>query len=235
MSFRDPTFNGQYDIPTFTEFLDLARNHSSVGIYPEIKDPELLNSLDILNGTRFEDIVLDLLKAFDYNDAEDLCYIQSFSEETIVYLSSRTLLPLVMLVENDVPDTKLDEWHALKVAGIGPSIQVLSKFYTPANGNKNWIRETTNFTERCHSRGFVVHPWTLRNEDRYLAWDFQQDVHKAFDHFLALNVDGLFTDFPKSLVDHLDDLYKTDGTTSKASTIEINTLFFIFVLVLALV
>ena len=49
-----------------------------------------------------------------------------------------------------------------------------------------------------------VHVYTLRNEDRYLAWDFAQDVRNAYDFYLSLRVDGIFTDFPHSLVSHLD-------------------------------
>lgn len=63
-----------------------------------------------------------------------------------------------------------------------------------------------------------VHVWTLRNEDRYLAWDFEQDVHRAYEFFLSQQVDGLFTDFPRSLALHLDTMYRNDaGRRSSAS------------------
>ena len=52
-----------------------------------------------------------------------------------------------------------------------------------------------------------VHLWTLRNEDRFLAWDWQQDVLLAYDHFLALGADGFFTDFSLTLARYLDVLY----------------------------
>jgi len=57
-----------------------------------------------------------------------------------------------------------------------------------------------------------VNTWTLRNEDRYLAWDFQQDVHNAFDFYLSMKVDGIFTDFPQSLARHLDLVYRASGS-----------------------
>ena len=50
--------------------------------------------------------------------------------------------------------------------------------------------------------------WTLRNEDRYLAWDFGQDVRNAFEFYLNQRVDGIITDFPQSLARHLDDAFK---------------------------
>jgi len=52
-----------------------------------------------------------------------------------------------------------------------------------------------------------VHVWTLQNEDRFLAWDFEQDVYNAFSFYLRQKVDGMFTDFPASLAGHLDTLY----------------------------
>ena len=46
--------------------------------------------------------------------------------------------------------------------------------------------------------------WTLNNEDRYLAWDFEQDVYNAFSFYLNQHVDAVFTDFPQSLVRYLE-------------------------------
>ena len=63
-----------------------------------------------------------------------------------------------------------------------------------------------------------VHVWTLRNEDRYLAWDFEQDVHNAYDLYLSLNVDGMFTDFPQSLARHLDLVYSNIKAESNGGT-----------------
>jgi len=72
-----------------------------------------------------------------------------------------------------------------------------------------------------------VHVFTLRNEDRYLAWDFGQDVHNAFDFYLSQQVDGMFTDFPKSLASHLDLLYKN----TSAAECTTNTFYSTFVLI----
>ena len=60
-----------------------------------------------------------------------------------------------------------------------------------------------------------MHIWTLRNEDRYLAWDFEQDVYNAFYFYLSQHVDGVFTDFPQSLVRYLNVVYSA-GSTTKA-------------------
>jgi len=204
-SYRDQTFNGMYDIPTFEEFLLLAAFKPEIGIYPELKDPVFLNTF--LNGTRFEDIVLNTLSRYGYDDASDLCYLQCFNELTLGYLAERTTLPLVMLIDMNSPDSALARWRDMGIDGVGVSTTAVSNYYNSQNGYKNWISETTDIIQRSHAHGFAVHVWTMRNEDRFLAWDWQQDINLAFDHFLSLEVDGFFTDFPLTLVRYLDQLY----------------------------
>jgi len=55
--------------------------------------------------------------------------------------------------------------------------------------------------------------WTLNNEDSYLAWDFEQDVYNAFYFYVSQHVDGIFTDFPQSLVRYLNN--KTSNSSSR--------------------
>jgi glycerophosphoryl diester phosphodiesterase len=48
----------------------------------------------------------------------------------------------------------------------------------------------------AHQAGLLVHPWTFRDEPRYLAARYQGDpVHEYLDYF-RLGVDGVFSDFP---------------------------------------
>ncbi|KAJ3696185.1 hypothetical protein LUZ60_001562 [Juncus effusus] len=45
-----------------------------------------------------------------------------------------------------------------------------------------------------------VHPYTYRNENRFLHFDFHQDPYEEFDYWInTIGVDGLFTDFTGSL------------------------------------
>lgn len=50
--------------------------------------------------------------------------------------------------------------------------------------------------------GFVlqVHPYTFRNENSFLHFDFHQDPYIEYDYWInKMGVDGLFTDFTGSL------------------------------------
>lgn len=45
-----------------------------------------------------------------------------------------------------------------------------------------------------------VHPYTYRNENLFLHFNFNQDPYQEYDYWLnKIGVDGLFTDFTGSL------------------------------------
>lgn len=45
-----------------------------------------------------------------------------------------------------------------------------------------------------------VHPYTYRNENKYLHFNFSQDPYVEYDYWInKVGVDGLFTDFTGSL------------------------------------
>ncbi|WP_017301148.1 esterase-like activity of phytase family protein [Nodosilinea nodulosa] len=54
----------------------------------------------------------------------------------------------------------------------------------------------SSLIEDAHAAGLQVHPYTFRNEERYLASDYQGDPNKEYEQFISLGVDAYFTDFP---------------------------------------
>lgn len=45
-----------------------------------------------------------------------------------------------------------------------------------------------------------MHPYTFRNENQFLHFNFSQDPYNEYDYWLnKIGVDGLFTDFTGSL------------------------------------
>ena len=65
-AFRDQSFNGQFAVATLAEHIAVARSAMRpVAIYPELKNPDLINSLVVRNASRrFEDIVLEVLEKY---------------------------------------------------------------------------------------------------------------------------------------------------------------------------
>ncbi|MBV6622952.1 MAG: esterase-like activity of phytase family protein [Rivularia sp. (in: Bacteria)] len=76
-----------------------------------------------------------------------------------------------------------------------------------ANGDGN-AQITTQLTgeirpyvEWAHDAGMQIHPYTLRNEERFLTLNPDGTVQTPegeFEQFIELGVDGFFTDFPKT-------------------------------------
>lgn len=58
----------------------------------------------------------------------------------------------------------------------------------------------TNVVKDAHAAGLFVHTWTFRSEPKRLASDFKGDPTAEYKAFLALGIDGLFSDFPGTAV-----------------------------------
>ncbi len=61
--------------------------------------------------------------------------------------------------------------------------------------------EVRPYVEWAHDAGMQIHPYTLRNEERYLTLNPDGTVQTPegeFKQFIELGVDGFFTDFPES-------------------------------------
>lgn len=208
LDFRDQSFNGQFAITTVAEYIEVAQSATRpVAIYIEHKNPALINSLFLRGGPlRFEDILLEVLESYGYGANDGSCYLMCLEEESLLYLKTRTRLPLLIVMEDMVSDDRLADWSR-SFYGVGVWVNVVAPHHTAENGPKNWIFEVTDIVPRVHAHGLKAHLWTLRNEDRYLPWDFEQDVYNAFDFYLSHEVDAIFTDFPKSLVKYLNMVY----------------------------
>ena len=58
----------------------------------------------------------------------------------------------------------------------------------------------TDLVDDAHDAGLLVHPYTFRNEDLFLASDYNGDPAAEYAQFFGLGVDGVFTDFPDTAV-----------------------------------
>lgn len=54
----------------------------------------------------------------------------------------------------------------------------------------------TTLVQDAHAAGLLVHPYTFRNENIYLAADYNGNPQLEYRQFIGLGVDGYFTDFP---------------------------------------
>ncbi|KAL9326352.1 hypothetical protein ACSQ67_006997 [Phaseolus vulgaris] len=214
--YRDQQFNGKFQIITFEEFITIALQAPRVvGIYPEIKNPVYINQhVKWSDGKIFEDKFVDTLQKYGFkgsylskNWLRQPIFIQSFAPTSLVYIANKTDLPKILLIDDiDIPtqDTNQSYWEITSdeylnyikqyVVGIGPWKDTL----VPVA--KNYMRTPTDLVSRAHAHNLQVHPYTYRNENSFLHFNFSQDPYMEYDYWInKIGIDGLFTDFTGSL------------------------------------
>jgi glycerophosphoryl diester phosphodiesterase len=178
---RNTLYDGRYEIPTLEEVMALARQ-LGVGIYPETKHPTYFRDI----GLALEDPLLEALEGFELP-----VFVQSFEGDSLRRVGQRLGVPLVQLLAHP---GDLEE-IATYAHAVGP--------------RKDLVDEA--FVETAHGAGLAVHPWTFRNENAFLPEDLRSsddraaygDAFAEYERFLALGVDGVFTDNTDTAVEAL--------------------------------
>jgi glycerophosphoryl diester phosphodiesterase len=216
--------NDGLKIPTLAEVIDLVKQVEretgrKIGIYPETKHPTFFTSEGtFVDGTRINyntsKLLVDTLVSNNFTDAKRV-FIQSFETGNLRELNNTLMpqagidLPLIQLlggatqqpydlvVSGDrrtygdlaTPDGLAE--IASYAAGIGPN----KRLVIPAGADGRLLPPTT-LIEDAHAAGLLVHIYTLRNENVFLAPDYNGNPRQEYQQFIALGVDGYFTDFP---------------------------------------
>jgi glycerophosphoryl diester phosphodiesterase len=211
---QNTALDGLFEVPTFQEVIDLASKHG-VGIYPETKHPTFFEGL----GFRFDGPLLGTLRANGLDRRGAKVFIQSFEVGNLQRLNRKTDLPLVQLIDvsgkspADRPDLTYDEMVtprgladiARYADGIGPD----KGWIVRPNTAGDPLGEPTTLIRDAHRVGLVLHPFTFRPENNFLATDFRvgdpsspEFLHARGDQpaelelYYELGVDGLFADNP---------------------------------------
>jgi len=228
LPFRNHSFDGQFEIPTLQEVIDLAKQKSdeigrTIGIYPETKHPTYFQSINLA----LEAPLVAIFNANGYTTSGDPIFIQSFEVENLKQLSQMTDLPLVQLLgeSNRQPydfavkgdsHTYADLAAAeelVKIAEYADGIGPYKHLIVPVDKDKK-LQSTTSLVDDAHAAGLIVHAWTFRNEERYLAPDYNGNPQAEYEQFFQLGVDGVFTDFPdvavtvRDMIFHLKSNFK---------------------------
>jgi len=191
LSFRSHGWDGQFEVPTFDEVIELAQALGNqlgrpIGVYPETKHPTYFRSI----GLPLEDRMLASLDRHGWNRPAAPVFIQSF-ETNLRELRPKTPLKLIQLLEGKIP-TDADLRTIKSYAdGIGPNTRLV----IPAIADGTLL-PPTDLVARAHAAGLLVHVWTLRSEPVFLSPSYHGDIAAEFQQFAALGVDGIFTDFP---------------------------------------
>ena len=201
---RDKSHDGEYEIPTFSEILDLVAAHNApdnsdpvslVGVYAETKWPGHHEALGFdMAGA----LTREIRSAEVRNASTVFAYIQSFEPAILKELWSEMNFPLVQLVypEGYRPDGKPNislEEIAEYADGVGP---YKSLVIDPKTG------ASTGYAMRARALGLEVHPWTFRDDDKPDQFATPEDEIRAV---LNAGATGFFTDFADTGVRAVND------------------------------
>jgi glycerophosphoryl diester phosphodiesterase len=212
---RSKQYDGNFQIPTFEEVLELIVSESAargrrIGVYPETKHP----SFHLALGLPLEERLLQSLDRFGMNRADADVFIQSFESANLQYLKARTRVPLMQLLDEralsfDAAGINIVEVHIAEFGddrGAKPprSLRDIARY---AVGVAPWKRQIlrempgaallpTRLIEQAHAAGLRVHTYTFRNEPATLAPEYGNDPQREYRQIYALGIDGVFSDFP---------------------------------------
>jgi glycerophosphoryl diester phosphodiesterase len=210
-------FDGKFRIPTLREVIDLVRFESKrrrrrIGIYPETKHPTYFRSI----GLPLEPGLLRELQRVGWTRRSSPVFIQSFEVSNLRRIRRHTDVKIVQLVgaegapyDQVVAGTGLTYADMVTPAGLrrvsryadglGPDKEVLIPLRPDGS-----LGRPTDVVDDAHAAGLVVHPYTFRNENEFLADNFDRGTDPArrgraiaeLLRFFELGIDGAFCDFP---------------------------------------
>lgn len=206
-------YDGRFEIPTFTEVLQLVKEESRregrrIGVAPETKHPTYFDSI----GLSLEEPLVRSLKRFGLDKARSKAVIQSFEVDNLKELDELVNTPIVQLVDaSQASRVTADGLREVSryADWVGPTKDLVLP-RDPATGATG---QPSQVVDQAHRAGLAVVVWTLRDENQFMATNFRRgtdpsaygDIHAEVTAFLDAGVDALFADYPDSAVDARDD------------------------------
>ncbi|RJK92637.1 glycerophosphodiester phosphodiesterase [Vallicoccus soli] len=218
-------YDGRYQVPTLQEVIDLAKRASRetgrrIAIAPETKHPTYFDSI----GLSLEEPLVRALRRNGWAGPKAPVWVQSFEVSNLKELDRRVGVRLVQLLSGsgapyDVvaaggSTTYADLVTRQGLRGIARYADVIGpdkNLIVPRDADAELLPPTT-LVRDAHRAGLQVVPYTFRNENAFLPADFRRgddpsaygDAFAEYRLFLALGVDGLFSDNPDTAVEARD-------------------------------
>ncbi len=219
---RNTLYDGRYQVPTLQEVIDLAKSESRrtgrrIGIYPETKHPTYFDGI----GLSLEEPLVRTLRRNGLAHRHAAVFVQSFETSNLRELDRIIDVPLVQLIDatgapydlvaagdkrtyDDLVKPAGLRWIARYADGVG----VAKARIVPLDAAGKVLPPTT-LVRDAHQARLIVHAWTFRNENTFLATDFKRgtdpaaygDAFGEYRLFLSQGIDGLFSDNPDTAVE----------------------------------
>ncbi len=213
-------YDGQFEVPTLQEVIDLVKKESiargkTIGIYPETKHPTYFKSI----GLPLEKRLVDLLVANGYRGKDAAVYIQSFEVANLKELRAMTTMRIVQLLDSapnapydlvasGAKRTYADLASPAGLKEIAQYADVVSPYkeHIIARTSANELGTPSSFVANAKAAGLKVHTWTLRPENPFLPVSMRKpdtalasqrgDSAAEITAYLNAGIDGFFTDDP---------------------------------------
>ena len=211
-------FNGQFQVPTLQEVIDLAKSKAiekgrTIGVYPETKHPTYFKSINL----PLEPLLLKTLSDNGWNSKEAPVFIQSFEVGNLKAMRALTTTRIVQLLSSSgrpydfvaagptetrtyadlITPAGLRE-VATYANGIGPSKDMVIPVVSGALGSP------TALVANAKAANLITHIYTLRPENAFLPTNLKRapttdntlrgDSVTEIQTFLQAGIDGFFTD-----------------------------------------
>jgi glycerophosphoryl diester phosphodiesterase len=224
-------YDGRFEVPTLEEVLDLVKEESrragrKIGVYPETKHPTYFDSI----GLSMEEPLVQTLREHGLDRAKAKVFIQSFETGNLRELDDLTRAPLVQLIDAsgapyDLAAAEDPTTYADMVTPAG--LAEIAEYADGVGANKNLVLprdpatgatgEPSELVPDAHDAGLLVHIWTMRDENQFMATNFRigtdpnakGDILAETTAFLEAGVDGMFADHPDSVLDARDEWVST--------------------------
>lgn len=206
---RGHSYDGQFEIATFDEILDLAvtlgrDRKRPLGVYPETKHAAYFRRV----GLPLEEKLIAALTRVGWNRKSAPVFIQSFEIKSLIRMRPMTKARLIQLVNvtQSPPDSSGVTFRAMQTPaglrgvrryadGIGVAKELIVD--KAADGS---MGPTTTLVRDAHAAGLLVHIWTIRSDAPFLPAMWKGDQAAEVQFFAKAGVDGMFTDFPGNAV-----------------------------------
>lgn len=213
-------YNGQFEVPTLQEVIDLAKAASTrtgrvIGIYPETKHPTYFQSI----GLALETPLLEVLEKNGWNHKDAPVFVQSFEVANLQAIRQRSSVRLVQLVASSGRPYDFVVQGAANTRGYADlvtpeGLQQMARYANAVGPYKTLVvpvrdgalAEPTALVQRARAAGLAVHIWTLRPENAFLPSSLKKapatdptlrgDSVAEITAYLRAGVDGFFTDDP---------------------------------------
>ena len=220
--YQIPTFQEIIDLAA-QKSLETGR---TIGIYPETKHPTYFDSIGLsleepLVATLVDNNLNDADDAVFIQSFEvgNLQYLDTLTEVSLVQLyDEATVQPYDFVASGstgtygDLLTTEGLAEVAQYADGIGPFKRLIIPAETvDANGDGEpddlngdgvispadvVLQAPTTLIDDAHAAGLLVHAYTFRSEDFFLAPEYNGNPELEYEQFFALGIDGVFSDNP---------------------------------------